>query len=162
MRAMVLASADSSVQDHLALQELPAPQAAAGEVRLRVHACGVCHTDLHIVEGDLTLPRLPLVPGHQIVGVVDQVGAGVTRFRAGDRAPDCRGCAARAESVVTVVLARKTCASASNSTVFTRTADLRSMLSPRLRIRITCRPASTMRRPRRCCAPVSSATGHCG
>ncbi|MCB0003726.1 MAG: alcohol dehydrogenase catalytic domain-containing protein, partial [Anaerolineae bacterium] len=61
MRAMVLASADSSVQDHLALQELPAPQAAAGQVRLRVHACGVCHTDLHIVEGDLTLPRLPLV-----------------------------------------------------------------------------------------------------
>lgn len=68
------------------MQQLSAPEAGAGEVRLRVHACGVCHTDLHIVEGDLTLPRLPLVPGHQIVGVVDQVGAGVTRFVIGDRA----------------------------------------------------------------------------
>ncbi len=56
-----------------------------GEVRLRVAACGVCRTDLHIVDGELTQPKLPLVPGHEIVGRVDAVGAGVTRFRIGDR-----------------------------------------------------------------------------
>jgi propanol-preferring alcohol dehydrogenase len=50
-----------------------------------VRACGVCHTDLHTVEGDLPLPKLPIVPGHQIVGLVDALGAGVTAFRVGDR-----------------------------------------------------------------------------
>jgi propanol-preferring alcohol dehydrogenase len=50
-----------------------------------VRACGLCHTDLHTVEGDLPLPRLPLIPGHQIVGLVEAVGQGVSRFRTGDR-----------------------------------------------------------------------------
>jgi len=72
-------------QRPLELLDLPAPVPGPGEVRLRVEACGVCRTDLHIIEGDLPLPRLPLVPGHQIVGVVDQAGKGVTRFREGDR-----------------------------------------------------------------------------
>jgi propanol-preferring alcohol dehydrogenase len=52
---------------------------------LRVQACGVCHTDLHLVEGEIALPKLPVVPGHQIIGRVDAVGEGVTRLRAGDR-----------------------------------------------------------------------------
>jgi propanol-preferring alcohol dehydrogenase len=52
---------------------------------LKVHVCGVCHTDLHIVEGELALPRLPAIPGHQIVGTVEAVGEGVTRRRLGDR-----------------------------------------------------------------------------
>jgi len=69
----------------LEVVDLPAPVAGPGQVRLRVEACGVCRTDLHIVEGDLSLPKLPLVPGHQVVGVVDQVGEGATRFRPGDR-----------------------------------------------------------------------------
>jgi propanol-preferring alcohol dehydrogenase len=50
-----------------------------------VQACGVCHTDLHLVEGEIALPKLPVVPGHQIIGRVDAVGEGVTRLRAGDR-----------------------------------------------------------------------------
>ncbi|MCB0241305.1 MAG: alcohol dehydrogenase catalytic domain-containing protein, partial [Anaerolineae bacterium] len=83
---MLLRATRSAIEQPLVPTEIVEPLAGPGEVRLRVHVCGVCHTDLHIVEGDLTLPRLPLVPGHQIVGVVDQVGAGVTRFRAGDRA----------------------------------------------------------------------------
>ena len=53
---------------------LPTP--GAGQVRVRVRYCGLCHTDLHTVEGDLPLPRLPIVPGHQVVGIVEAVGAG--------------------------------------------------------------------------------------
>lgn len=69
----------------LEMAELPNPEPGPGEVRVRVQACGVCRTDLHIVEGDLNLPKIPVVPGHQIVGVVDLVGRGVTRFLEGDR-----------------------------------------------------------------------------
>jgi len=66
--------------------ERPPPHVGPGEIRIRVRACGLCHTDLHTVEGDLALPRLPIVPGHQIVGEVEALGAGVTEFKAGDRA----------------------------------------------------------------------------
>ena len=85
MKAMCLSKAQPIEQSPLELVDLPAPIPGPGEVRLQVEACGVCRTDLHIIEGDLPLPRLPLVPGHQIVGVVDQAGKGVARFREGDR-----------------------------------------------------------------------------
>lgn len=85
MKAMRLSKARSIEQNPLELVELPAPIAGPREIRLGVEACGVCRTDLHIIEGDLSLPKLPIVPGHQIVGLVDQVGEGVTRFRKGDR-----------------------------------------------------------------------------
>jgi propanol-preferring alcohol dehydrogenase len=65
--------------------ELPEPTADAGQVQIDVHACGVCRTDLHILDGDLTEPKLPLVMGHQIVGSVRAVGAGAERFAPGDR-----------------------------------------------------------------------------
>jgi propanol-preferring alcohol dehydrogenase len=65
--------------------EIETPVPGAGEVRVRVHYCALCHTDLHTVEGDLALPQLPIVPGHQIVGVVDAVGTGVRQLREGDR-----------------------------------------------------------------------------
>lgn len=74
MRAMRLASQRLAEQDPLALSELPAPVPAAGQVLLRVLACGVCHTDLHMVEGDIRPSRLPITPGHQVVGVVEAVG----------------------------------------------------------------------------------------
>lgn len=57
--------------------ELPDPQPGPGEIRVRVRACAVCRTDLHVVDGDLPDPRLPVVPGHEIVGVVDALGEGV-------------------------------------------------------------------------------------
>jgi propanol-preferring alcohol dehydrogenase len=63
----------------------PAPQPGPGEIRLRVRACGVCRTDLHIIDGELSEPALPLVPGHQIVGTVDAVGPAVDRFAMGER-----------------------------------------------------------------------------
>ncbi len=66
--------------------DVPLPDPGPGQVRILVDACGICHTDLHIVEGELTPPALPLVPGHQIVGTVDAVGGGVTALREGDRA----------------------------------------------------------------------------
>ena len=65
--------------------DLPEPEPGAGQALIRVHACGVCRTDLHIVDGDLTEPKLPLIPGHQIVGTVVGLGAGAERFAAGDR-----------------------------------------------------------------------------
>ncbi|MEE8361560.1 MAG: alcohol dehydrogenase catalytic domain-containing protein, partial [Gemmatimonadales bacterium] len=66
--------------------ELPRPEAAPGTLLLEVAACGVCRTDLHVVDGDLTDPKLPLVLGHEIVGRVAAVGAGVTGWEIGTRA----------------------------------------------------------------------------
>ncbi len=85
MRALCLNSARPIEDQPLVPVELPTPVPGPGELRLRVEACGLCRTDLHIIEGDLPLPTLPIVPGHQIVGVVDRVGEGVTRFQVGDR-----------------------------------------------------------------------------
>lgn len=85
MRAMVLFSPGPAEGKPLQRSELPLPVPGSGEIRLRVRACGICHTDLHTVEGDLSLPKLPVVPGHQVVGVVDAIGEGVTRFVPGQR-----------------------------------------------------------------------------
>jgi propanol-preferring alcohol dehydrogenase len=81
MRAMVLRTQG----EPLVLTDLPDPVARPGELRLQIHVCGVCRTDLHVVDGDLTEPALPLVPGHQIVGRVLEVGPQVTGFTLGDR-----------------------------------------------------------------------------
>jgi propanol-preferring alcohol dehydrogenase len=72
-------------QRPLRFVDLDTPQPAPGELLIRVSACGICHTDLHIVEGDIPLPLLPLTPGHQIVGSVVKAGSPGARFRAGDR-----------------------------------------------------------------------------
>ncbi len=85
MRAMLLEKPRPAEENPLRLAEVPLPIPAAGEIRLRIRACGVCHTDLHVVEGDLPLPKLPLAPGHQIVGTVDALGEGVAEFHEGDR-----------------------------------------------------------------------------
>ena len=81
MKAMVLLKP----RQPLTLQDIPSPQAGEGEVLLKVLACGVCRTDLHIVDGELPHAHLPLVPGHQIVGVVVDNGAGTKRFEKGRR-----------------------------------------------------------------------------
>ena len=85
MRAMLLAQPKPIEEGPLAAADSPDPSPGPGQVRLRVRACGVCHTDLHTVEGELTLPRLPIIPGHQIVGVVEARGPGAARFQLGDR-----------------------------------------------------------------------------
>ncbi len=81
MRAMVL----ERVGEALRLAEIGDPVAGPGQVLLRVHACGVCRTDLHVVDGELPDPKLPLVLGHQIVGTVIGLGESAGRFRVGDR-----------------------------------------------------------------------------
>lgn len=69
----------------LRLEEIDRPEPASGEVLVQVSVCGVCHTDLHLVEGELPNPLLPIIPGHQIVGEVVELGAGSTRFETGTR-----------------------------------------------------------------------------
>jgi propanol-preferring alcohol dehydrogenase len=81
MRAMVLERPGAP----LALVERAVPEPGPGQVLVKVAACGVCRTDLHVVDGELTEPRLPLVPGHEIVGRVAALGAGVERFEEGAR-----------------------------------------------------------------------------
>jgi alcohol dehydrogenase, propanol-preferring len=85
MRAMVLEEPGPAESSQLRLEEVTLPIPREGQIRVRVNCCAVCHTDLHIVEGELPLPRLPLIPGHQIVGMVDAVGAGVQLIKEGDR-----------------------------------------------------------------------------
>jgi alcohol dehydrogenase, propanol-preferring len=81
MRAMLL----SEQRKPLAMAEVPVPLPGKGQVLVKVHTCGVCRTDLHVLDGDLTEPKLPLILGHQIVGTVVQLGDGVDRFSAGQR-----------------------------------------------------------------------------
>jgi propanol-preferring alcohol dehydrogenase len=69
----------------LRLKEMPVPEPAENEVLVKVHACGVCRTDLHVVDGELPNPRLPLIPGHEIAGSVVKVGGAGTSFSPGDR-----------------------------------------------------------------------------
>ncbi|MBI4164749.1 MAG: zinc-dependent alcohol dehydrogenase family protein [Acidobacteria bacterium] len=85
MRAMMLKKQASAEENPLQLADIPVPAPGEGEVRVRVRACGICRTDLHITEGDLKLHKSPVVPGHQIVGVIDATGGGVKQIREGDR-----------------------------------------------------------------------------
>lgn len=104
MRAMQLIKPGEPLQ----LAELPDVEPGAGEVRIKVSACGVCRTDLHVVDGELALRRSPIIPGHEIVGAVDAIGAGVTGLRLGQRVGvgwlggvcgACRYCAADRENL---------------------------------------------------------------
>lgn len=104
MRAMQLIKPGEPLQ----LAELPDVEPGVGEVRIKVSACGVCRTDLHVVDGELALRRSPIIPGHEIVGAVDAIGAGVTGLRLGQRVGvgwlggvcgACRYCAADRENL---------------------------------------------------------------
>jgi len=81
MRAMVL----EAPRQALRAMDIPVPRPQPGQVLVRVHACGVCRTDLHIVDGELGQPKLPLIPGHEIVGTVALAGERAGRFAVGDR-----------------------------------------------------------------------------
>ncbi len=78
---------------------LPVPQPVAGEVLVEVHACGVCRTDLHVVDGELPRPKQPLIPGHEIVGTVVAHGGGVHTARRSARGSASPGSARPADTV---------------------------------------------------------------
>lgn len=82
---MVLKKQDRIEALPLKLEDIPAPEPAGTEIRLRISVCGVCRTDLHIVEGELPAHKMPVVPGHQIVGRVDQLGKDAKKYEFGDR-----------------------------------------------------------------------------
>jgi len=85
MRAMVLPAFKRAEEGPLELREVPAPQPGPGDILVKVRCCGVCHTDLHVVEGELGRGGLPRIPGHEVVGTVAGRGAGAARFRDGER-----------------------------------------------------------------------------
>jgi propanol-preferring alcohol dehydrogenase len=104
MRAMVLERSPGA----LTLAERPRPEPGPGQLLIKVAACGVCRTDLHVVDGELTHPKLPLVPGHEVVGRVAALGAGVDGFAEGERVGvpwlgwtcgECRYCRAGQENL---------------------------------------------------------------
>lgn len=85
MKVMILKEPGSVFDNPLFAKDAVVPEPRPGEIRIRVSVCGVCHTDLHTVEGDLALPRLPVIPGHQVVAAVEKNGPGSDRFSVGDR-----------------------------------------------------------------------------
>ena len=85
MRAAVLERAAPIESAPLSLRDEPEPSPGPGEIRVRVRACGICRTDLHVIEGDLPPAKRPVIPGHQVVGTVDSAGDGARRFAPGTR-----------------------------------------------------------------------------
>lgn len=108
MKAWVLHEPGPVNERPLHFEEVPAPQPPPGHVLIDIRACGICRTDLHVVEGELAVRKTPLIPGHQIVGTVAELGDGVTGFSVGDRAGvawlhctcgSCRFCLAGRENL---------------------------------------------------------------
>lgn len=85
MKAMMLKKFAPIDQNPLELVDLPIPEPGPEEVLIRNKVCGVCHTDLHTIEGELPEVKLPIIPGHQIVGIVEKIGKNTSRFKEGDR-----------------------------------------------------------------------------
>src|ERR1700683_1247286 len=81
MHAMVLKNLKAALE----WMDLADPQPGPGEIRVKVGACGVCRTDLHVVDGELPNPKVPIIPGHEIVGRIDAIGPGVEGLRIGER-----------------------------------------------------------------------------
>ena len=85
MKAMLLEKNAPIESSPLRLLDLPTPEPGPGELRIKVRCCAICRTDLHVIEGELPPRRQPIIPGHQIVGVVDVPGPGCNRLRPGQR-----------------------------------------------------------------------------
>ena len=133
------------------LADLPRPEPGPGELLLRISACAVCRTDLHVVDGELPSPALPLIPGHEIVGIVEAAGSGATRFAAGARVGvpwlgwtcgNCSFCRAGAENL---------CATA-RFTGYTRQGGYAEYTVADQRFCFPCPTPTTMCTRRRCCA----------
>ena len=158
MRAMILPQVVSlsDIETPLQMADLPMPQPVAGEILVRVTACGVCHTELDEIEGRTAPTQFPIVLGHEVVGRVEQRGAGVTRHRLGDRVG------------VGWIHSSSGAADENLSPAFRATGrDVHGgyaefMTVPEdLCVRNSADSFATNKRPR-CCVPVPSATEHCG
>ena len=108
MKAMVLARFAAPAGRPLELREVPVPAVGPEDILIRVKCCGVCHTDLHIVEHELAEARLPLIPGHEVIGVIERAGERARRFKVGQRVGaawlrstdgDCRFCTSGRENL---------------------------------------------------------------
>src|SRR5437763_526319 len=104
MRAMILDKPGQALR----VADLPIPKPGMGQVLVRVHVCAVCRTDLHVIDGELPNPKLPLIPGHELVGTVVESGKGASRFKAGERVGipwlgwtcgECRFCRSEQENL---------------------------------------------------------------
>lgn len=85
MKAMVLGAFRPAAENPLETRDVPVPEVGPEEILVKVRCCGVCHTDLHAVEGELPDAKLPLIPGHEVIGIVERVGEKAERFRVGER-----------------------------------------------------------------------------
>ncbi len=85
MRAMLLEHHQAIEQSPLKLRDLPLPEPGPKEVRVRIQYCAICRTDLHVIEGELSRSKLPMIPGHQIIGKVDRLGSQAVRLKMGER-----------------------------------------------------------------------------
>ena len=108
MKACLLRAPAAVETNPLEFTDVPAPRPAAGEVLVRINSCGVCRTDLHVVEGELPRRKSPVIPGHQVVGTVEESGEGASRFQRGARVGiawlhhtdgTCRYCRSGAENL---------------------------------------------------------------
>lgn len=85
MKAAILHSQQPIENNPLKLEKIEIPEIGEREILIKINACGICHTDLHIIEGELPPVKLPIIPGHQIVGIVEKTGSKVSRFKVGDK-----------------------------------------------------------------------------
>lgn len=147
MRAMVFDGADGQLRDLQVADPVP----AAGQLLIDVHTCGVCRTDLHLVDHELPHPKRPVIPGHEIVGTVAAVGPGVSGFSVGQRVGvpwvghtcgQCRYCRSGRENLC----------DEPGFTGTRLTAAMRSARSPTAAIASICRNNIRTWRQRRCCA----------
>lgn len=113
MKAMVLNKCAGLEERPLEFMDVSLPEPGDHDVLLKVNVCGMCHTDLHVIEGELGAPKLPLIPGHQVVGRVERIGAKVSKFRLGERVGvpwlystcgECRFCRSGRENLCTSAL----------------------------------------------------------
>ena len=150
MRAMVLDEPGRPLIE----RELPEPEPGDGQVLIEVSACGVCRTDLHIVDGELTEPKLPLVLGHQIVGRVVGGGEGRGSFRRRGPGRRARGSAGPTGPVATAAPVARTSASTRSSRATTSTVATPSGSWPTSASRSRCRATLRTITPRLCSAPA--------
>ena len=156
MRAMVLEQPGSPLQ----LRELAQPQASKGEILIHVAACGVCRTDLHIIDGELAEPKLPLILGHQIIGRIAAIGAEVSHFTLGQRV----GVPWLGEPVIPAPIAwkeRKIFAHRPSTPVIKKMADLPTIVWLMLTTASQCLNIIPIQKPLHCYVQDLSATAVC-